>query len=112
MIDEMARTVCIVQDSDTSADTLEIALLALPDGSVAHARSGRKAWQLLQREPVSAIITDLHLPHMDGFELIARVRAAAAIACVPIIPMIGESEPDTPHTVREPRAVDGFGKPT
>ena len=104
----MARTVLIVEDSDTSADTLEIALLALPDVSVTHARSGRNAWQLLQREPVSAIITDLHLPHMDGFELIERVRAAAPIACVPIIVVSGDSDPDTPDRVRQLGA-DAYG---
>jgi CheY-like chemotaxis protein len=92
----MVRTVLIVEDSDTSADTLEIALLSLPDVSVSHAKSGRKAWQLLQREPVSAIITDLHMPHMDGFELIERVRAAAPVSYVPIIVVSGDSDPDTP----------------
>jgi DNA-binding response OmpR family regulator len=107
----MARTVLIVEDSDTSADTLEIALLALPDLSVAHARSGRNAWQLLQREPISAIITDLHLPHMDGFELIERVRAAAPIACVPIIVVSGDSDPDTPDRVRQLGADAYFAKP-
>jgi DNA-binding response OmpR family regulator len=110
-MDEMARTVLIVEDSDTSADTLEIALLLLPDLNVAHARSGRKAWQLLQREPVSAIITDLHLPHMDGFELIERVRAAAPIACVPIIVVSGDSDPETPDRVRQLGADAYFAKP-
>jgi DNA-binding response OmpR family regulator len=107
----MARTVLIVEDSDTSADTLEIALLSVPDLSVAHARSGRNAWQLLQREPVSAIITDLHLPHMDGFELIERVRAAASIAGVPIIVVSGDSDPDTPDRVRQLGADAYFAKP-
>ena len=107
----MARTVLIVEDSDTSADTLEIALLSVPDLSVAHARSGRNAWQLLQREPVSAIITDLHLPHMDGFELIERVRAAAPIAGVPIIVVSGDSDPETPDRVRQLGADAYFAKP-
>ena len=110
-IDEMARTVLIVEDSDTSADTLEIALLSLPDVSVAHARSGRKAWQLLQRERVSAIITDLHMPHMDGFELIERVRAAVPVTYVPIIVVSGDSDPETPERVRQLGADAYFAKP-
>ena len=87
----MARTVLIVEDSDTTADT---------DVSVAHAPSGRKAWQLIQNEHVSAVITDLHMPHMDGFELIERVRAADGLAYVPIIVVSGDSDPDTPDRVR------------
>ena len=107
----MVRTVLIVEDSDTSADTLEIALLSLPDVSVSHARSGRNAWQLLQRERVSAIITDLHMPHMDGFELIERVRAAAPVTYVPIIVVSGDSDPDTPVRVRRLGADAYFAKP-
>src|SRR5262249_11171411 len=110
-MDGMARTVLIVEDSDTSADTLEVALLSVPDLSVAHARSGRNAWQLLQREPVSAIITDLPLPQMDGFELIERIRAAASIAGVPIIVVSGDSDPDTPDRVRRLGADAYFAKP-
>ena len=107
----MARTVLIVEDSDTTADTLEIALLALPDVSVAHAHSGRKAWQLIQNEHVSAVITDLHMPHMDGFELIERVRAAARLAHVPIIVVSGDSDPETPERVRRLGADAYFAKP-
>jgi CheY-like chemotaxis protein len=107
----MARTVLIVEDSDTSADTLEIALASLPDISVAHARSGRKAWQLLQREPVSAIITDLNMPQMDGFELIERVRAAVPVIYVPIIVVSGDSDPATPDRVRRLGADAYFAKP-
>ena len=79
--------------------------------AAAHAKSGRKAWQLLQREPVSAIITDLHMPHMDGFELIERVRAAAPVSYVPIIVVSGDSDPDTPGKVRQLGADAYFAKP-
>lgn len=107
----MARTVLIVEDSDTSADTLEIALLSLPDVNVAHAATGRKAWQLFQNEGVAAIITDLHMPHMDGFELIERVRAADGAAHVPIIVVSGDSDPATPEKVRRLGADAYFAKP-
>jgi len=107
----MARTVLIVEDSDTSADTLEIALLSLPGVSVEHVRSGRNAWLLLQKERVSAIITDLHMPHMDGFELIERVRASAPVIYVPIIVVSGDSDPDTPDRVRRLGADAYFAKP-
>ena len=107
----MARTVLIVEDSDTSADTLEIALLSLPNVSVAHAATGRKAWQLIQNEGVAAVITDLHMPHMDGFELIERVRAAGGAAHLPIIVISGDSDPKTPERVRRLGADAYFAKP-
>jgi CheY-like chemotaxis protein len=107
----MDRTVLIVEDSDTSADTLEIALLSLTGVSVAHAATGRTAWQLIQKQNVSAIITDLHMPQMDGFELIARVRAAAGATHVPIIVISGDSDPETPERVRRLGADAYFVKP-
>ena len=107
----MSRTVLIVEDSDASADTLEIALLSLPDVSVTHAATGRKAWQLIQNQGVAAIVTDLHMPHMDGFELIERVRAAGGAARVPIIVISGDSDPGTPERVRRLGADAYFAKP-
>ena len=108
---QMVRTVLIVEDSDTSADTLEIALLSLPNVSVAHAPTGRMAWQLIQKERVAAIITDLHMPHMDGFELIERVRAVGGAVHLPIIVISGDSDPKTPERVRRLGADAYFAKP-
>ena len=107
----MARTVLIVEDADTSASTLEIALLSLGDVTVVSASNGEKAWQLLEKERVSAIITDLHMPHMDGFELIERIRAAARLDNVAIIVVSGDSDPETPERVRRLGADAYFAKP-
>ena len=107
----VARTVLIVEDSDTSADTLEIALLSLPDVRIAHAATGRKAWQLIQNEGLASIITDLHMTHMDGFELIERIRAAGGAAHLPIIVISGDSDPGTPERVRRLGADAYFAKP-
>jgi DNA-binding response OmpR family regulator len=108
---EMARTVLIVEDSDTTADTLEVALLSSPDLAVIHTPTAQKALRLIQNGRVSAIITDLHMPHMDGFELIERVRAIAGATYVPIIVVSGDSDPDTPERVRRLGADAYFGKP-
>jgi CheY-like chemotaxis protein len=110
-MNQVVRTVLIVEDSDTSADTLEIALLSVPDVSITHAATGRKAWQLIQNQGVAAIITDLHMPHMDGFELIERVRAADGAAHLPIIVISGDSDPKTPERVRRLGADAYFAKP-
>lgn len=41
---------------------------------VGEAGNGKKAIELLEREPVDLIITDLAMPHMNGFELMRYVR--------------------------------------
>jgi CheY-like chemotaxis protein len=107
----MSRTVLIVEDAETCAATLEIALQAIPDVEVITVASGNKAWQVLQASTVSAVLTDLHLPQMDGFELIGRLRAAPRFAGLPIIVLSGDSDPETPDRLRRLGADAYFVKP-
>lgn len=37
-------------------------------------RNGKEAWERFQAEPVSLVITDWMMPHMDGVELCRRIR--------------------------------------
>ena len=107
----MPSTVLIVEDADACSTTLEIALTALPGVQVVTAASGRAAWQRVQQRDIAAIVTDLQMPHMDGFELIERVRGDAGLAHVPIIVVSGDSDPDTPERVRRLGANAYFVKP-
>jgi CheY-like chemotaxis protein len=104
-------TLLVVDDAEWSAVTLEVALLALPDTSVVRTGGGREAWSLIEKRPVSAIITDLHMPGMDGFELIERVRATASTASIPIIVVSADGTPETQDRVRQLGADTFFVKP-
>jgi DNA-binding response OmpR family regulator len=39
----------------------------------------------LQDRPFQALVTDLEMPRLDGWELIARVRRSAELAGLPIV---------------------------
>ncbi len=106
------RAVLIVEDSENTATTLEIALLAIPGLSVLLATSGMEALQLLSRTPaVRAIVTDLNMPRMDGFEMIRRIRANRALSGTPIIVVSGDTDPATPDRVAQLGVVAFFAKP-
>ena len=107
------KAVLIVEDSENSAATLEIALLAIPGLSVMLAPSALEALRILAREgqPVSAIVTDLNMPRMDGFELIQRVRADTRLAATPIIVVSADTDPTTPRRVAELGVSAFFPKP-
>ncbi|MFN0168149.1 MAG: response regulator [Bryobacteraceae bacterium] len=107
----MPVTVLIVDDAESCAETLEIALLALPNVEILQARNGNQAWQMLQSKRVSAIITDLHMAGMDGFELIERLRADSNNAGMPLIAVSGDTDPETPSRVRQLGADAYFPKP-
>ena len=108
------RTLLIVEDTEPSASTLEIALSAVRDVSVVSVGRGEDAWSLLGRHPseqVCALVTDLHMPGMDGFELIEKVRADRRYAKLPIIVISGSTDPCTPARVAELGASAFFEKP-
>lgn len=107
------RTVLIVEDAEPAATTLEIAFLAIPNLAVRTARTGQEALRALDRPDagICALVTDLHMPLVDGFELIERVRADHRHASLPIIVVSGDSDPRTPERIRRLGADAWFGKP-
>ena len=60
---------------------------------------------------ICALVTDLHLPLMDGFELIERLRSDSRTARLPIIVISGDSDPRTPERLYRLGANAYFGKP-
>lgn len=109
----MPRTVLIVEDVETCASTLEIAFSGIDDIEVVTVVNGEQALRLLHRgeKDVRAIVTDLQMRGMDGFELIEQVRLDRRHAGVPIIVITGSSDLDVPERVRRLGANAFFAKP-
>jgi CheY-like chemotaxis protein len=106
--------VLIVEDAEPCATTLEIAFLSLAGLDVSVATSGQEALRVLDSDsgdPVRAMVTDLHMPRIDGFELIERVRADPRHSRIPIIALSGDSDPGTPDRLRRLGADAFFAKP-
>lgn len=107
------RTVLIAEDSAVHAETLEIALSKMPDTEVVHVGNGRLALQYLEEHAsdIAALVTDLRLPLIDGFDLIARVRRHPRLVRLPIIVVSGEAAEDTADRVAKLGANAFFSKP-
>jgi two-component system cell cycle response regulator DivK len=52
---------------------------------VLEAENGIQGLQIAQTEQLGAILVDIHMPDMDGFEVMARLKAIPRIASVPLI---------------------------
>ena len=65
--------ILVVDDDD---DVLEILIeLIRADGyRVSGAESGEKALEALQRESIDLVLTDLMMPEMNGWELLAAIK--------------------------------------
>jgi CheY-like chemotaxis protein len=123
--DSLVRTVLVVEDVDTCATMLEVALDRIPGVDVTCAASGQEALRLLDTfgDRICALVTDLNmptrlnrpadlnLPCVDGFELIAQVRSDQRYAGLPILVVSGDVDPNTPERVKRLGVDAFFAKP-
>jgi CheY-like chemotaxis protein len=107
------RTVLIVDDADSCAAVLEITLNAIPGINIVRLSSGEEALRLLDDPTIDvcAIVTDLNMPVVDGFELISRVRSDLRYSKMPIVVVSGDVDPGTPQRVDRLGLEAFFAKP-
>ena len=104
----MSLNILVVDDSSVMrrmiVRTLEMS--GLPLGEVHQAPDGEKALALLDQHWIDLALVDIHMPVMNGEELIARVRATPDIADLPIVVVSSESSQAKIEHIRE--RVAGF----
>ena len=88
----MTRVILIVEDTEPARDLLEMALMELPGVSIRSVATAEEALTCLKSTEITALVTDLNLPRMDGFQLIEAVRANSDI---PIMVISGDNDPRT-----------------
>ncbi len=105
--------VLIVEDAETCASTLEIIFSSIRGLKILTADSAERAWELLEseQEDIRALVTDLHMPGMDGFELIDRVRTNRLHAALPILVITGSTDPHISDRLRHSGVNAVFPKP-
>jgi CheY-like chemotaxis protein len=107
----MRRTVLVIDDVDTCASTLELLFDGMREVDVLTALSAERAWEILEANSVAAVVTDLEMHDMDGFELIQRIRSHPLHHAVPIMVITGSSDPDAPRRAAGLGANAFFTKP-
>jgi CheY-like chemotaxis protein len=107
------RSVLVVEDSEHNAAMLEIALSEIPEVTIVVAPSALEAWRILSGHgpSIRAIVTDLNMPRMDGFELIRRVRADGRLAATPVVVVSADTDPATPGRIEQMGVNAFFAKP-
>jgi CheY-like chemotaxis protein len=78
------HTVLIVDDDRASLDLLSIYLDDLPV-DVIRAHDGLEALAAVERLHPSAVVLDIRLPGVDGWEVLSRLRAAPSTADLPVV---------------------------
>jgi signal transduction histidine kinase/CheY-like chemotaxis protein len=77
-------TILIIDEYPMSRDFL-VTLLSYQKHRLLEASDGIQALEIIRKEPIDLIITDLLMPNMDGYELIQIIRADPKLAAIPVI---------------------------
>ncbi|MFH1034737.1 MAG: response regulator [Pseudomonadota bacterium] len=93
----MALRILAVDDSPTILNMLSM-MLRQHGYEVLAAKDGLEALERLRSQSVDLVITDVNMPNMDGFALIAAIRANPAWRGLPIIVLTTEAAPQDHQT--------------
>lgn len=88
--------ILVIEDNPASLQ-LMIYLLAAYGHTAIPAKNGETGIELAESQTPDLILCDIHLPHMNGYEVCRRVKSDAALKSVPIIAvtayaMVGDRE--------------------
>lgn len=93
MIDPVPRHVLLVEDEPGAMMTVSL-LLEMLGYRVSQAANGKRALEQLSLERPDIVVTDYMMPHMNGLELIAAMRADVGYASIPVILTSAALPPD------------------
>lgn len=83
----MALDILIVDDSAAIRKILQRVLgqAEIPVGTVFEAGDGVAALEVMKKQKVGLVLSDINMPNMDGLELLGRIRAEQEWRKVPVI---------------------------
>jgi len=106
----MIKNVLLVDDDHEMLIALKEGFKKYEDSfSILLASDGLKAVETLMKNTISLVVTDLKMPAMDGFELLAHIMEH--FPDIPVIIITGYSTPEMEHLAREGGAVGYIAKP-
>jgi two-component system chemotaxis sensor kinase CheA len=80
-----ARKRLLVVDDSVTTRTLEKSILEAAGYEVLAAVDGEAAWRLLQERGADLVVSDVEMPHKDGFELTETIRHSTRFAELPVV---------------------------
>jgi PleD family two-component response regulator len=101
----------LIADDEPGTRLLLAAALQRLGHQVVEAADGGAAWEDYRRHRPEVVITDWDMPHMDGTELVARIRADPAAPYAYVLVLSGVADEATARAVMQAGADDLVAKP-
>ncbi|MBM3176108.1 MAG: response regulator, partial [Chloroflexi bacterium] len=75
--------VLIIEDDPEIVESISLAFhIRWPEAEVLSSRLGSRGIELVRNQPPDAVILDLGLPDMSGFEVLKQIRAFSSIPII------------------------------
>jgi two-component system, chemotaxis family, chemotaxis protein CheY len=87
----MGKKILAVDDSSSIRKMVEFALKS-KGFKVTTAEDGQEAYEFLAKELPDAIILDINMPRMDGFEFLRKIKADDAYSALPVMMLTTEGQ--------------------
>ena len=91
----MALNILVVDDSSVMRSIIikTLKLSGIPLGDIWEAQNGAEGLHLLQEKWIDLALVDIHMPVMDGEEMIRHLRESDQYSNLPVIVISSESDP-------------------
>ena len=106
----MGKKILIVDDSESIREVVSFTL-ENAGHNVLVGNDGKDALKFLDGTKIDLIITDLHMPEMDGIELIKEVRKREDYKFIPILFLTTESQTAKKMEAKQAGATGWIVKP-
>jgi DNA-binding response OmpR family regulator len=83
--------ILIAEDSHTQAKRAQL-VLEEAGFQVTIAVDGEAAWEVLKRDTIDMVVSDIDMPRLDGFELCGRVKADPRLERIPFVLLTGRMD--------------------
>jgi type II secretory ATPase GspE/PulE/Tfp pilus assembly ATPase PilB-like protein len=104
------QTVLLVEDEDALRQVLRD-LLEREGYSVIEAQDGVQALDQIDRHAPDALVLDLNLPRLDGYQVLTHLRARPGTAALPVLVLTAKGDEESEVKVFENGANDFITKP-
>ena len=104
-------TILYIEDNLYNVQLVERLLLQRPDIQLLTSVQGSPGINIAQTRHPDLILLDVHLPDINGFDVLERLRADASTANIPIVVLSADATPGQVRRFRDAGANEYLTKP-
>lgn len=107
----MSKVILTVDDAATIRSLIKLTLAKSGNYSVIEAEDGEDGLRVLENQIPDLVITDLNMPNLNGFGLVAAMKANPKFSKIPVVMLTTEDSPEHAAKGRELGIIAWVTKP-